>query len=139
MGNDKNLYAYFGHHKCASSWINLILLGVLQDSGYIYHQVFRSEDFHNDLKSFINFKKIDFLAYANANYKYTQDVDFYKGFHVVRDPRDIIVSGYFSHLHSHPTDDWPELIDHRSALSKASKDEGLLLEREFEKQIFDHM
>ncbi len=119
--------------------MNSILSTVLQDSGYSYRQVFRSKDFQQNLSSFIKNNKIDVLAYANANYKYTKEIDFYKAFHVVRDPRDIVVSGYFSHLHSHSTDHWPELMDHRLALSKVSKDDGLFLEMEFEKQFFEHM
>lgn len=54
-----------------------------------------------------------------------------RGFHVVRDPRDVIVSGYFSHLTSHPVDRWPELRCYRSLLQLLSKDEGILREMEF--------
>ena len=52
----------------------------------------------------------------------------YRGFHIIRDPRDIIVSGYFSHLYSHPlqTDEYKQW---RIALAAApSIEEGLLLE-----------
>ena len=55
----------------------------------------------------------------------------HRGFHVIRDPRDIIVSAYFSHRNSHPTDGLPHLAAHRAALQEASKEEGLLLEMEF--------
>jgi hypothetical protein len=54
-----------------------------------------------------------------------------RAFHVIRDPRDIIVSAYFSHCHSHPTDGLAHLIQHREALQEVSRDEGLLLEMEY--------
>jgi hypothetical protein len=53
------------------------------------------------------------------------------GFHVIRDPRDIAVSSYFSHLHSHPTDNWPELAQHKKRLSALDTSEGLLCDMEF--------
>ena len=50
---------------------------------------------------------------------------------MIRDPRDIIVSAYFSHRHSHPTEGLPHLAAHRAALQEASEEEGLSLEMEF--------
>jgi hypothetical protein len=61
------------------------------------------------------------------------------GFHVVRDPRDVLVSGYFSHKNSHPTDNWPELEAHREALQSVSKEEGLLKEIEFSRSFLTAM
>ncbi len=133
------LRGYFGHHKCASSWINGILQGFLLDTGYIYKQVFRSKDFEKDFNKYIYDNNIDFISYTNANYACVKTIDVYKGFHVIRDPRDMAVSGYFSHLNSHPTDDWPELIPHREALKKLTIEEGLIMEFEFSRQFYEHM
>jgi hypothetical protein len=58
---------------------------------------------------------------------------------VVRDPRDVLVSGYFSHKNSHPTDNWPELKEHREALQSLSEEEGLLKEIEFSQQFLEPM
>ena len=30
----------------------------------------------------------------------------FRGIHLIRDPRDIVVSGYFSHLKTHPENEW---------------------------------
>jgi hypothetical protein len=57
-----------------------------------------------------------------------------RAFHVIRDPRDIVVSGYFSHLASHPTDGLPELAAHREHLQAVPKEEGLVLEMEFSRR-----
>jgi hypothetical protein len=64
----------------------------------------------------------------------------FKGFHVIRDPRDIAVSSYFSHRYSHPTDGWPALAKHRVNLEKAEKSEGLFLDMEFIRQgVLKHL
>lgn len=55
----------------------------------------------------------------------------YKGFHVVRDPRDVIVSGYFSHKISHPVKNRFGklfLLKRRKLLNEISKEKGLMLE-----------
>jgi hypothetical protein len=55
----------------------------------------------------------------------------YRGFHVIRDPRDIVVSGYFSHRYSHRISAYesPWLYEHRKRLESLSNvEEGLLAE-----------
>lgn len=54
-----------------------------------------------------------------------------RGFHIVRDPRDVIVSGYFSHLYSHPEEGWNWLKRHRAYLRSLSKHDGIMVEMEF--------
>ena len=83
--------------------------------------------------------RVDFLAYTNASREHIYDLKFYKGFHVVRDPRDVVTSAYFSHLHSHGVTGWPELEPHRKALQKLNKEEGFFLEMEFSRQEFQDM
>jgi hypothetical protein len=52
----------------------------------------------------------------------------HRGIHIIRDPRDIAVSAYFSHLHSHSVKEWSELEDYRENLRGMSKDDGLATE-----------
>ncbi|MCB0110356.1 MAG: sulfotransferase domain-containing protein [Caldilineaceae bacterium] len=94
--------------------------------------------FNGDLQKFVAENKIDFLSYDNADYAYVSQLDHYQGFHVVRDPRDICVSAYFSHLHSHGTKRayWAE---QRAALQSMSKTDGLLYEMKCRKQQFTEM
>jgi hypothetical protein len=80
---------------------------------------------------------VDFLSYVNANYKYISPLDDFIGFHVIRDPRDILVSSYFSSLKTHSTANWPELENHRAELRAISKEEGLLLEMNFIADVFE--
>ena len=95
--------------------------------------------FDHDLKAYIQQHSPHFLAYTNADYPYVSKLENFRGFHIGRDPRDICVSAYFSHLYSHPTTIWPELEHHRNESQKLSQHDGLLLEMEFRKKEFEEM
>ena len=56
---------------------------------------------------------------------------FDKGFHVIRDPRDVIVSGYFSHKYTHSIGKWEQLKVHRENLLILDESKGMLKEIEF--------
>ena len=138
---DRSLRAFFGHHKCATGWIVDILREMCYHLGIPLRIVHRPIHFreYGSLKALVSEEKVDVLAYTNADMQHAQRLPLYRGFHVVRDPRDILVSAYFSHLHSHPTDEWPELEPHRNVLQSLSKEEGLLREMEFSREEFEQM
>lgn len=74
----------------------------------------------------------DLLFHVNANYDFLRkDGDSVEGVHVVRDPRDLLVSAFYSHRSSHPADGWPALQALRPVLQASSVEVGLLLELEF--------
>jgi len=135
----KPTLAFFGHHKGATTWIRSVLGKVCSELHLKYAIAGDPTKFDYNLNRFIEQKKIDFLFYVNADYRYVSSLSNFKGFHVVRDPRDIIVSGYFSHRYSHSTANWEKLILHREQLEKVSKEEGLLLEMEFSRQFLEEM
>ena len=137
LGPSAPLISYFGHHKCASTWLGDISREICAAAGIVYASVHSPRVFENDLRSFVDRNQIDFLAYVNANRTYVAALDDFRGFHVIRDPRDIVVSSYFSHLHSHPTTDWPELVDHRRQLQEVDKDRGLYVVIDFLEDVFD--
>jgi hypothetical protein len=83
---------------------------------------------------------IEMLSYANADLEQTRTLPPHLGFHVVRDPRDVLVSAYFSHKKTHSTrEGWPELERHRAHLQSISKDDGLLAEMDFSAPFFEEM
>jgi hypothetical protein len=131
------LLAYFGHHKCASTWIADIVFDVCSVAGLRAASVHNPRGFGGDLAGFVEARPIDFLLYVNANWEYASPMRDFIGFHVIRDPRDIIVSSYFSHLHSHPTDDWPELVEHRKELQGVDEEEGILVVLDFLSDVLD--
>ncbi|MEQ9233296.1 sulfotransferase domain-containing protein [Coleofasciculus sp. E2-BRE-01] len=137
--NDNSLLCFFGHHKCGTQWIQGILQQLCRELNLKYNFAYDSRMFDHDLKSFIEKEKTDFFSYTNANHEDVKDLNNFKGFHVIRDPRDIVVSGYFSHLYSHPTDKSSRIREEREKLQKISKNEGLLLEMEFNNNVFQAM
>lgn len=140
MARTKPIYAYFGHHKSASTWFESICESVCRDLKLKYVILYRSKHFDYDLKAYLEkHSDVDFIAYANADYQYIKPIENLKGVHVVRDPRDIVVSAYFSHLYSHPTHTWTELVAYREKIQNCDQDEGLMHELDFRKEQFDEM
>lgn len=138
---DKPLMAAFGHHKCATMWVHSICGQVCVELGLSEGEVFLERDFGGDLQRYVRKEKVDFLLYGNADFRQVRRLPLQtmRAFHYVRDPRDIVVSAYFSHRNSHSTKAWPELIAYREKLRSCSKDEGLFLELDFRSEQFEEM
>jgi len=128
---DKQLLAYFGHHKCATRWIRTIFSRICKKLSLKLELVNSPKRFNRDLKTFVRTHDVDFIVYTNADINHVCQLENFKGFHVIRDPRDIAVSSYFSHMYSHPTHIWKALIKHREKLQTLTKTEGLFLDMEF--------
>jgi len=140
--------AYFGHHKCASTWIRGIVEQVLREAGHTYSMVLDPQSPHargpltdytdtfarNQLGRVLERSGLDFLSCITADVEQARALGDSRGFHVIRDPRDILVSGYFSHRNSHPTEGLPHYAEHREALLSVPKEEGLQLEMGFSAQ-----
>ena len=133
------LLAFFGHHKCASTWVHNVAETVCADAGWRQDYLYDPKQFDGDLAKYVRSKRLDWISYVNADAAQLAGLPAFRGFHLVRDPRDLVVSAYFSHLHSHPTHAWPELVPHREALSKLDKDAGLMLELDFSGQFLAQM
>ncbi len=139
MSRPDHLLAYFGHHKCASTWIHNIVGNVCDETGLECSYLANDEMFDHDLPGYIEGHHVDFLCLVNANIEHVRKLPEFRGFHMVRDPRDILASAYFSHLHSHKTEAWPALVEHRAKLQEVSKEEGLFLEMDFNAPVFEDM
>ena len=122
--------AYYGHHRCASNMtINALericahagIETVIQD----HAMKFPSE---TDLPKHSTRNRM--LVCWNSDVLYVRELEL-RAFHVIRDPRDVIVSGYFAHLHSHPDETWPRLRAYRRYLATLDESEGLMAEMEF--------
>ncbi|HZH38711.1 MAG TPA: sulfotransferase domain-containing protein [Bacillales bacterium] len=127
--------AFFGHHKSGTAWISRIIHSLCSDVGIKHVGYHSPKVFNYNLQEKIEQEHINFFSYVNADINYAQPIQAVRGFHVVRDPRDIVVSAYFSHLNSHPVEFWSELAEQRLRLKESSKDEGLLLTMEFLKDL----
>ena len=147
--------AYLGHHKCATQF----LVGVFRAlAGSIGMRVLgshlpskppggfeREPRFALQRTEFIEAVKAgsyDFLIHINADRDLLHNMGGheFRVVHVIRDPRDIVVSGYFSHLRSHPVSDAnPWLGSHRDRLRSLSREEGLLAELDFCETYFERI
>lgn len=144
----RSLLAYYGHHKCASSWIADVMSPIIDEIGLRYVGAYDllapaeigpitiewnpTRPFDRAvLRQELDAREADFVTVGSADRDLAAILKPERAFHVIRDPRDLVVSGYFSHRNSHPTAGWPHLQAHREALLAVPQDEGLLLEMEF--------
>lgn len=134
------LRVYFGHHKCATSWINRILGEACRQAGWCWQNHYNDRAFDGDPEGYVRDSGIDFLSLSNATPEHLASLGEFRGFHVIRDPRDLLVSAYFSHMVSHAvTGEWKELPIHRERLKSLSKEEGLLAELGFREREFGYL
>lgn len=141
MRTSRPCLAAFGHHKCASMWVHNICAQAAAETGLRFDAVYRPDMFDNDLRSFVKRGRIDFIGYGNADFDHVRALlsEPIRAFHYVRDPRDIVVSAYFSHRNSHSTDQARWLISYREKLRSCSKEEGIHLELENRRAQFVQM
>lgn len=143
--------AYFGHHKCASTWIMQILDQIAVETGMRHLVVVddltpqrsgplrdratltesETEFERSALRAHVDATRADLVSCLTADRAQAECLRAFRAVHVVRDPRDIVVSAYFSHRNSHPTHNVPHMESHRTDLREASQEEGLFLEMEF--------
>src|SRR5207249_3076035 len=82
----------------------------------------------------------DFLLFRSDGMNHVPRARGFRGFHVIRDPRDVVVSAYHSHRRSHPaTEEWRELNEIRERLNGMSFEAGLLWELENLAPVFRQM
>ncbi len=107
---------YFGHHKCASQYIKDILYSVASEAGLRV-----TPDGHRwDLSTQDDMtENHDIIIWENYTPERMDPNRFvFVGFHVIRDPRDILISQYFSHKDSHLSAPW--LTAERAVLRRLS-------------------
>jgi hypothetical protein len=122
------LLAYFGHHRCGTSWITQILAALARtlNRQYLETHLARTE---TAVATLLRETGTEVFSWTNAYGPMLGGLPPFRGFHVVRDPRDQVVSAYFSHRHSHVFDEsWPDLESLREQLADLPFAEGLLVE-----------
>lgn len=154
--NLKNLMVYFGHHKCASMYVYNIIKSLGHILDFKVKEEYLADKLPFDYHLIDHWKEridkiavpnmesgIDFWCYLNASHNLVDLMEgiHYKGFHVIRDPRDILISGYFSHKYSHPIriDYNPWKIKHREHLLAVETEQGLFCELNFCSVYFERL
>jgi hypothetical protein len=122
---------YFSHHKVATGWTTQILSEAAFRIGLPIILVHNSLDPRYD--ELVRLSKVEpnaLFLLTNATPTLQTTLDYKNAVHAIRDPRDIIVSAYYSHKFSHaPWDEKSKL--HFQALHELSTEEGLCKEIEF--------
>lgn len=121
-------HAFFlTHHKCASSWLRKLIEMHCRHAGLSFFASHLSKPKLNPDKDY------DVSLFSNCDYdnfvrKFRPwlDVDATEAVHVIRNPLDIVVSAYYSHLNTHSDEDWPALVHQRRVLRSLDKNSGLM-------------
>tara|TARA_R110000823_G_scaffold130015_12_gene257903 strand:+ start:13327 stop:14166 length:840 start_codon:yes stop_codon:yes gene_type:complete len=122
------VFCFFAHHRSASSSSNDILRELARTLGWRHCTVHDPEMSEDALAAVCRARAPDLLTLSNARREYIDALPAFRGVHLIRDPRDVLVSSYFSHRESHPANDWPMLPQHRANLQAVDEEAGLLLE-----------
>ncbi len=151
------LRVYFGHHKCASRYITDIFLQATDILGMVPRQRYGlAAELPLDYNSHPEYQeqlalrtkilksgRFQVLILTNADIEslaLIAEGREYRGFHVVRDPRDIVVSAYFSHLYTHGAAEGSWWMEFRKKLAAAKdKEHGLMLELDFLHTFLNNM
>jgi hypothetical protein len=137
------LRAFFGHHRAATTWVRSILHDCAAALGLTIRTVHNESDWsgYASVGDLVRVVRPDLLVLTNARKADVETLPEVRAFHVIRDPRDIVVSGYFSHRYSHPESFdgvvWAELGPHRQALSTLDHDAGMMAEIGFSGSFLD--
>ncbi len=104
------------HHKCASTWLTQYLRQFAEMNGFSFDVTQLS----------VIPSETDISCLINADYRILPDI-VRPCLHIIRNPLDLIVSAYYSHLATHSLAGWPQLERQRSVLANASREDGLFL------------
>ena len=85
----------FGHHKCGTKLFGKIFLKMAIEYGWSYSSVNRKDS---------RIPNSDIVFFLNSRINPAELPEEYIGIHIVRDPRDILVSGYL--YHKRTTEPW---------------------------------
>lgn len=118
-------------------WINSILREVAGVTGLTFEYVYKSTIYGQDVHNYINAKDIDIVSCGNPTLEDVRKMKAFRGFHAIRDPRDMVVSGYFSHRNSHWFKPGTYPKEHQTQLRALGKNEGLHAEIEFSRRFLE--
>jgi hypothetical protein len=113
---------FFGHHRCGTTWMRDIIMKVCEKTKMNYYVIGGTDSNFPNNPDNVN----SFTCYVNSKLIDTQQVKSpFKGFHLIRDPRDCLISDYYSRKFSHSTNN-KKMEALRSKLLDLPMENGLL-------------
>jgi len=128
--NTERTLVYFGDHRCASTWLLTVTNEICNYINVPFSQ-------YHEWLNMTNRRSTNFVVDINADWEHRLEIGRLRGFHVIRDPRDIVVSAYFSHKYSHPSGEW--LDKQRNLLQTVELDDGIRASIDFRRNQFQRM
>lgn len=143
------LVVFFGHHKCGSRFMrNQIMQKFADDNAYdVVAYSIDNPPFHFRTSHDLDLYNVDFeslaktspavLTLSNSGKPVVDAINAldcdYRGVHVIRDLRQVLVSDYFHHLDGHSLSSpagwvWDQLVEDRPRLQELNLEQGLLYE-----------
>lgn len=128
---DRRKLLFLTHHKCASTWLTSIVADICSKNDLKYIAIpwgRECPDSGYTIKMALNSGN-NIIVALNADYSSLKDhitADM-QCIHVIRNPLSIVVSAYYSHLRTHPTEGWRSLRGQRSVLNEVDRDVGMAL------------
>lgn len=114
-------YVYVSYHKCATQFTERVLRAVCDQYGLRA----RTYDSRHEKVRALSLLRTDFLMLTDYSSSMVSLESLgARGVYVIRDPRDILVSMYFSHRSSHAMNH-PEIKRNRLALANLDVEDGL--------------
>lgn len=139
--NQQPSLVYFSHYRCASMMVNRRLLDLLAGKnyrqldyqGYVHPwSIERREAFQGDSEAHEQFKRFPQRGHYFGPLRYFVDIphlDKLKPITVLRDPRDVLVSRYYSEKYNHVRLD-TRFLRHCESIASLSLDEFVLAFKE---------
>jgi hypothetical protein len=124
--DSRTLLVHCGHHKSGTVWFRQVFFSVIRPYG-LRQQEGRSAPIR---------PATDFAFYANAATFRRQQIGDrpFRGSHLIRDPRDLVVSGYEYHLVTQEPwtqRPWYQGLSYQAYLQSLSEHDGLMAEIEW--------
>lgn len=139
--NTRDLRVYFGHARSASSWIIWIVERLCSRMGMNYGSLYKQTlSKYKTIDNFVKQKGLDFLLFPEGNIRKAKSISRnYRGFHVIRDPRDMLVSGYFFFRKGHKTKGHPKMAEFQKDVANLKGDSLMLKTMEFLRPYFNNL
>jgi hypothetical protein len=113
---------YFGHHRSASTWARKVLLEICKDIGLNWEQMSASAKGRQVIQP----GAPTLYVYPNSLPRDLESIpDEALGFHLFRDPRDVLISDYYSRKWSHKITA-PDKQEIRDYLKNHDEETGLI-------------